>query len=131
MYFMEKESALGRADVQLGNGAIFAGLYGLQLERAEHGANPARSSVVQLKHAQDKSCGLAAVIQSRIERGQCAGFLPNVSRETFVRSSPTTCFARTDFNRLVQPAYLPESEYVREDEVTAFISECASRVMRA
>ena len=97
LYFMEKESALGRADVQLGNGAIFAGLYGLQLERVEHGANPARSSVVQLKHAQDKSCGLAAVIQSRIERGQCAGFLPYVSRETSVRFSPTTCFARADF----------------------------------
>jgi hypothetical protein len=41
--------------------------------------------------------GLAAVIQSRIEKGRCAGFLPIVSRETFVRPSPTLCFARKDF----------------------------------
>ena len=63
-----------RADLQPVHGAIFAGLYELQLERVEHGANPARSSVVQLKHAQDKSCGLAAVIQARIGKGTKYGF---------------------------------------------------------
>ena len=44
----------------------------LQIGRAEHGDNPARSVFVQPKHAQDKSCGLTAVIQSRMEREQCA-----------------------------------------------------------
>ena len=38
---------------------------------------------MQLKHAQDKSCGLAAVIQARIGRGQSAVGRGIVSRETF------------------------------------------------
>jgi len=42
---------------------------------------------VQLKHAQDKSCGLAAEIQARIERGQSAVGHDDVSRETIVISS--------------------------------------------
>jgi len=58
----------------------------IQTWRAEHGVFLARSSVVQLKHAQDKSCGLAAVIQSRIERGQRAVGRDDVSRETIVIS---------------------------------------------
>ena len=47
-----------RAVVQPENGAIFADLYRFNLDEPEHGGSLARSSVVQLKHAQDKSCGL-------------------------------------------------------------------------
>ncbi len=68
------------------HGAILAGRFRFNPDEPEHGGNLARSSVVQLKHAQDKSCGLAAVIQSRIERGQRAVGRDDVSRETIVIS---------------------------------------------
>ena len=42
------------------------GLLQIQTDEPEHGANLARSLFMQLKHAQDKSCGLAAEIQARI-----------------------------------------------------------------
>ena len=76
----------GRAVVQSGNGVIFAGLCRFNPDEPEHGVFPARSSVVQLKHARDKSRGLAAVIQARIERGQRAVGRNDVSRETIVIS---------------------------------------------
>ena len=65
---------------------LFARFCRLQIGRAEHGVNLARSLFVQPKHAQDKSCGLTAEIQSRIGRGQCAGFPVIVSRETMPSS---------------------------------------------
>ena len=52
--------------------SIPARLYGFNTDESKHGVNLARSPVVQLKHAQDKSCGLAAEIQARMEGGQCA-----------------------------------------------------------
>ncbi len=58
----------GRTVVQPGNGAIFAGFCKFKPDEPERGANLARSVAVQLKHAQDKSCGLAAEIQARIRR---------------------------------------------------------------
>ena len=42
------------------------GLLQIQTDEPERGANLARSLFMQLKHAQDKSCGLAAEIQARI-----------------------------------------------------------------
>ena len=56
------------------------GLVPIQTGRAEHGVLLARSVFGKLKHAQDKSCGLTAVIQSRIRR--CRVF---VRRDLFVR----------------------------------------------
>ena len=52
----------------------------------EHGGIPARSVCVQPEHAQDKSCGLTAEIQARMERGQRAGGRDDVSRGTIVIS---------------------------------------------
>ena len=52
---------------------LFARFCRLQIGRAEHGDNPARSVFGKPKHAQDKSCGLTAVIQSRIGRGTMCG----------------------------------------------------------
>ena len=76
----------GRAVVQPGDGAIFAGPYRFRHDEPEHGVLLARSVFGKLKHAQDKSCGLAAVIQSRIERRQRAVDWDGVSRETIVNS---------------------------------------------
>ena len=58
----------GRAVVQPGNGAILAGCCRFKPDEPERGANLARSLFVQLKHTQDKSCGLAAEIQARNRR---------------------------------------------------------------
>ena len=77
----------GRAVVQPENGAIFADFFKFRPDEPERGDNLARSVFVQLKHAQDKSCGLAAVIQSRIEKGQSAGGRDDVSRETIPASA--------------------------------------------
>ena len=65
------------------NGAIPAGFFRFNPDEPENEANLARSVFVQLKHAQDKSCGLTAVIQARIGRGQSAVGRGIVSRETF------------------------------------------------
>jgi len=62
---------------------LYARFCRLQIGRAEHEGFLARSVFVQLKHAQDKSCGLTAVIQARIGRGQSAVDRGIVSRETF------------------------------------------------
>jgi len=43
----------GRAVVQPGNGAVFAGCCRFKPDEPERGANLARSLFVQLKHAQD------------------------------------------------------------------------------
>ena len=70
--------------------SLFAQFCRFKSDEPENGANLARSSHVLLKHAQDKSCGLAAVIQSRIERGQSAVGRGDVSRGTrdFGRLTP-------------------------------------------
>ena len=47
---------------------LFAHFCRFRRDEPENEANPARSSHVRLKHAQDKSCGLAAEIQARIRR---------------------------------------------------------------
>ena len=52
--------------------AIPARLNRFRNDEPKHEVNLARSSVVKLKHAQNKFCGLAAVIQSRMEGGQSA-----------------------------------------------------------
>ena len=52
---------------------LFALFCRLQIGRAEHGVFLARSSHVKLKHAQNKFCGLAAVIQARIRRCRVFG----------------------------------------------------------
>ena len=62
---------------------ILARLNGFKHDGPEHDVFLARSLVVKLKHARDKSRGLAAVIQSRIERGQSAVGRDDVSREKF------------------------------------------------
>ena len=50
------------------------GLIQIQTDKPENEGNLARSVFVQPKHAQDKSCGLAAVIQARIGKGTvCRG----------------------------------------------------------
>ena len=72
----------GRAGVQLEDGAVLAHFFRFRHNKPKHEVNLARSSVVKLKHAQNKFCGLAAVIQSRIEKGQSAGDRDDVSRET-------------------------------------------------
>jgi len=59
--------------LQLGNGAIFARSFRFKPDEPGHGANLARSLFGWLKHAQDKSCGLTAVIQARIRR--CRGYV--------------------------------------------------------
>ena len=69
-------AALGfgrRAVVQPGNGGIFAGFCKFKPDEPEREDNLARSVIVQLKHAQDKSCGLAAEIQARIRRCRVFG----------------------------------------------------------
>ena len=74
--FLYGSASLGfdrRAVVQSGNGAIFADFFKFRPDEPERGANLARSVFVQLKHAQDKSCGLAAEIQARIGRGTKCG----------------------------------------------------------
>ena len=66
---------------------LFADLYRINPDEPKHGDNLARSSVVQLKHAQDKSCGLTAEIQARIGSGTKCGDRRVVSRETILNSS--------------------------------------------
>ena len=48
----------GRAVVQPENGAIFADFFKFKPDEPVRGDNLARSVVVQLKHAQNKFCGL-------------------------------------------------------------------------
>ncbi len=57
-----------------------------RFDESKHGVNPARPLFGQPKHAQDKSCGLTAEIQARMERGQSAVGRDDVSRETVFRS---------------------------------------------
>ena len=92
---------------------VFARFCRLQIGRARHGDNLARSVFGKLKHAQDKSCGLAAVIQSRIRRcrvfvyrdlivylraaEEYQGFSGIVSRETKTRQSERSGSALTVF----------------------------------
>ena len=66
---------------------VFARFCRLQIGRAEHGDNPARSVFGKPKHAQDKSCGLTAEIQARIGSGTKCGDRRVVSRETILNSS--------------------------------------------
>ena len=73
---------------------LFARFCRLQIGRAKHGDNLARSLFVQPKHAQDKSCGLTAEIQARIERGQSRGGRDDVSRETILGFSVRQAAAR-------------------------------------
>ena len=84
--FEGKGVGVGRAGLQSVNGAIPAGMDRFKPDEPENEANLARSSVVKPKHAQNKFCGLAAVIQSRIERRQSRGGRNDVSRETIVIS---------------------------------------------
>ena len=65
---------------------LFARFCRLQIGRVGHRDNLARSVFVQSKHAQDKSCGLTAVIQSRIGRGPKCGEKRVVSLETIMIS---------------------------------------------
>ena len=65
---------------------VFARFCRLQIGRARHGDNLARSVFVQPKHAQDKSCGLTAEIQARIGSGTKCGDRRVVSRETILIS---------------------------------------------
>ena len=58
----------GRADGKPENLPIPAGCFSFRPDEPEREDNLARSSHVRLKHAQDKSCGLTAVIQSRNRR---------------------------------------------------------------
>ncbi|MBQ5355701.1 MAG: hypothetical protein IIU08_07515, partial [Clostridia bacterium] len=58
----------GRAVVRPGNGAIFAGFFKFKPDEPVRGDNLARSLFVQPKHAQNKFCGLTAVIPARIRR---------------------------------------------------------------
>ena len=51
---------------------LFARFCRFRRDEPENEVNLARSLFLKLKHAQDKSCGLAAVIQARMERGQSA-----------------------------------------------------------
>ena len=51
-----------------------------------HGANPARSPVVQLNPCTGQARGLAAEIQVRIERGTMCRERRGVSRETILNS---------------------------------------------
>ena len=58
----------GTRGVRPVNGAIFARSDRFRHDEPEHGVLLARSVFVQLEHAQNKSCGLAAEIQARIRR---------------------------------------------------------------
>ena len=53
---------------------IPARLFGFNPDEPEHGANPARSPVVQLNPCTGQARGLAAVIQSRIGKGTMCRF---------------------------------------------------------
>jgi len=86
----EKESASGRAVLKPTDWAIPARLNRFRNDEPKHEANLARSVFVELKHARSKLLGLAAVIQSRIERRQSRGGRNDVSRETIVIS---VCFS--------------------------------------
>ena len=68
LYFLEKESAMGRAVLKLKHGAILAGCCRFNPDEPENEDNLARSLVVQSKHARSKLLGLAAVIQPRNRR---------------------------------------------------------------
>ena len=74
--FSEGSASLGfwgTRDLVAGKWGDLRGLIPIQTGRAEHGVFLARSLVVKLKHAQDKSCGLTAVIQARIWRYRVFG----------------------------------------------------------
>ena len=94
---------------------------------------------MQPKHAQDKSCGLAAEIQSRIRRcrvfvyrdlivypradEEYQGFSGIVSRETKDCQSELSGSALTVFVRMVLSAYGVESVNMREDAVSFLASQ--------
>ena len=71
---------------------VFAGFYRFNPDGPENEANLARSVFVQLKHAQNKFCGLRRRFRRALEGGQCAGGRDVVSRETIVISF---CFPET------------------------------------
>ena len=69
----------GTRGLAAGKWGDLRGLFQIQTGRAEHDVFLARSLVVKLKHAQNKFCGLTAVIQSRNRRCRVFG-----CRELFV-----------------------------------------------
>jgi len=78
LYFLEKESASDARTSAENRFLIPARLYRFKPDEPERGDLPARSLSGKPKHAG---------IQSRMEGGQCAGFLPVVSREAILNSS--------------------------------------------
>ena len=63
----------GTRGFSAGTWSDLRGLLPIQTGRAEHDVHLARSVFVQLKHAQNKFCGLAAEIQARITRDARTG----------------------------------------------------------
>ena len=68
LIILREKDGRGRADGKPRNPPIPAGCFRFGTDEPEGGENPARSVFVQLKHAQNKFCGLAAEIQARITR---------------------------------------------------------------
>ena len=84
--FYGKGVGVGRAVLQSVNGAIPAGFFRFKPDEPENEANLARSVFVQLKHAQNKFCGLRRRFRRALEKGQCTGDRNDVSRETIAVS---------------------------------------------